>query len=49
MSDSREVDDPARRLFLGRAALLGSALSVGLITSLPGKEKTQNSRGHVRF
>ena len=32
MSDSREVDDPARRLFLGRAALLGSALAVGLIT-----------------
>ena len=32
MSDSREVDDPARRLFLRNTALLGSALAVGLIT-----------------
>lgn len=49
MSDSLEVDDPARRAFLSKAAFLGGALTVGLVTlELAGqRENTEQQRARA--
>lgn len=49
MSDSLEVDDPARRAFLSKAAIFGGALTVGLVTlELAGqRENTEQQRARA--